>query len=86
MQLQTSLCVEYCEDIAAYDPHFEDNLILSEFLLLLTKKQNQVIVYKYFYGYSDSEISTYLHISRQEVNRLKTRGLLELKKLFENEP
>lgn len=84
-QLQNSLFVEYCEDIAGYNPPFEDNLILSEVLLLLTKKQNQVIVYKYFYGYSDSEISTYLHISRQAVNRLKTRGLLELKKLLKNE-
>lgn len=82
-QMQDSLFVEYCEGIAAYSAPFEDKLILSEVLLLLTEKQNQVIVYKYFYGYSDSEISAHLHISRQAVNRLKTRGLLELKRLLE---
>ena len=52
-----------------------NKLITEEMLGLLSKKQRQVITYKYIYGYSDAEIAEYFKISRQAVNRLKIRAI-----------
>ena len=82
-QAYNSLFVEYCEQISFSDSDFEESLFLSDGLLLLSVRQRQIIVRKYICGYSDFEIAENLHISRQAVNRLKIRGLLILKKYFE---
>lgn len=87
-QIQETLFVDYCEQIAACEGEiedFENSMIIAQGLALLTKKQKLVINYKYTCGYSDAEISEELHISRQAVHRLKTRGLLILKEFLENE-
>lgn len=54
------------------------NLELKEFLKLLSKRQQAVITYKYIYGYSEKEISDFLNVSVQAVNRLKNRALASL--------
>lgn len=74
-QRHDKILVEYREYIASSQPPFEDRLALSAALRRLTEKQYRIILYKYVYGYSDVEISSSLNISRQAVNRLKTRGL-----------
>ena len=81
-QLRNEMFTDYCECIAYIDMRIEDEMILSNAFNLLTERQREVIMYKYIYGYSDSEISSYLHITRQAVNRLKTRGLLILKEFM----
>jgi len=84
-KIQNDLFTEYCEHLSAINQNFENNIVLLSGLSLLTHKQRRIIVDKYIYGYSDIEISESLHISRQAVNRLKTRGLLILKKYLEDE-
>ena len=84
-QARETLSVNYCEQIATCgenSDNWERRMILSEALSLLTEKQKQVILCKYIYGCTDDEISEDLHISRQAVNRLKTRGLTVLRKFL----
>ena len=52
---------------------------LEDVLDELPFKQRQVIIWKYFYGFSDTEISSFLNISRQAVCRLKNRALNTLR-------
>ncbi|MFZ2540065.1 MAG: sigma-70 family RNA polymerase sigma factor [Oscillospiraceae bacterium] len=49
----------------------------------LTPLQKNVIVYKYYYGYSDAEIGNQMSVSRQAVNRIKIRALTELKNMMQ---
>lgn len=51
------------------------SLELKEFLKLLSKRQQTVIIYKYIYGYSEKEISDFLNVTVQAVYRLKKRAL-----------
>lgn len=86
-QVREAMFVDYCEQLAAYGEGFDNyerRVILAEALSMLTAKQKQVIIYKYIYGYSDTEISEDLHITRQAVNRLKTRGLLILREFLKD--
>ena len=55
------------------------NIELAEMLSELTELQKEVILLKYYYGYSDSEIGKRLSISRQSVNRLKNRAITCIK-------
>lgn len=64
------------------DPTFETKIELIQLIKPLTTTQKEVLYLKYFYGYSDSEISDKLHITRQAVNRTKNRALEELRKLY----
>lgn len=50
-------------------------LLLKEMLKILSKRQRDIIIYKYIYGYSDVELGDLLNISRQAVNRLKNRAI-----------
>ncbi len=87
-QMHEALFVGFCEEIASDNDvsnDFESNMALFEGFSRLTKRQRQVIIYKYVYDYSDVEISKFLHISRQAVNRLKTRGLIILRDFLKNE-
>lgn len=86
-QAYNKFCVGFCEEIAADKGEieaFENNMFLSKGLSQLTKKQRQIIIYKYIYEYSDIEISQRLNISRQAVNRLKTRALISLRNFLLN--
>lgn len=72
--LESDLCEE----------DLETNLSVKEALKCLSSKQRIIIVYKYFYCLSDSQIAEMLGITRQAVNRLKNRALLLLKEFYVN--
>ncbi|NLZ51857.1 MAG: sigma-70 family RNA polymerase sigma factor, partial [Thermoanaerobacteraceae bacterium] len=57
-------------------------LVIQEALSILTEKQRTVIVDKFFYGYTETEIAQKMGISRQSVNRLNKKALLKLNKMF----
>ena len=48
----------------------------------LTERQKGVIICKYIYCLSDSQISEIFKISRQSVNKLKNRALNVLKEYY----
>ena len=52
---------------------------ITQCLKKLSPRQRNVIIRKYYLGYSDIEIAEQLHITRQAVNRTKTRALRTLK-------
>lgn len=54
----------------------------ADMLKFLSKKQQDVIICKYFYNYSDAEISKLMGISRQSVNNLKNRALEALRQFY----
>ena len=60
----------------------EFRLEMADMLNFLSEKQRKVIVCKYFYNYSDAEISNILGISRQAVNNLKNRALKTLRQFY----
>ena len=60
----------------------QDNIDFKVILGSLTELQKKVIIFKYYYEYSDNEIAKMLGISRQAVNRLKNRGIEKLRNLF----
>jgi len=59
--------------------NFVDYFIIDELLELLTIKQQKVLKFKYFYGYSDVEIAKFLDVSRQSVNKIKIRAIKKLR-------
>lgn len=61
----------------------QDNLFICDILKGLPARQKSVIVDKFIKGYPDIEIAEKLNISRQAVNKLKNRGLENIKKEFE---
>ncbi len=56
--------------------------LLEDAMKMLTVKQRQVMELKYIQDYSDFEIARILGISRQAVNRIKTRGVERLRAYF----
>ncbi|GMQ59480.1 glycosylating toxin sigma factor TcdR [Vallitalea sediminicola] len=49
----------------------------------LPKEEKSVIINRYFYGYSDKEISKFHNVSRQAVNKLRRKALKTLRKRME---
>ncbi len=60
----------------------DDSIALKNGLALLTERQRLAIAYRYFYGYSDSEIAHMFAISRQAVNKLHRRAIAVLKQYY----
>ncbi|MGL4731667.1 MAG: sigma-70 family RNA polymerase sigma factor [Clostridium sp.] len=56
-----------------------DMFLFKELIKPLTQKEQEVLTYKYAFNYSDIEISDLFNISRQSVNKTKTRALNKLK-------
>lgn len=56
-----------------YTPKFEENLEVRSLLVSLSARQKNILLLKYFYGYGDEEIGSILHITRQAVNKQKSR-------------
>ncbi|GIM32241.1 hypothetical protein PAGU1678_15110 [Paraclostridium bifermentans subsp. muricolitidis] len=56
-----------------------DMFFFKELIKSLTPKEQEVLTYKYTFNYSDIEISDLFNISRQSVNKTKTRALNKLK-------
>ena len=57
-------------------------MLLYDMFKNLTKKERQVIEYKFLVGKSDSEIGEMLNISRQAINKTKNRALNKLKEFI----
>lgn len=81
--------VEYRDELApcgnetAPGCQTDDKLLLFAAMLQLTHRQKQMIVYKYYYGYSVQEMADLFHVSRQSVNQLLLRGLCRLREYIE---
>lgn len=78
---ENSFCLELCEWDGS-ENNFINKLQVEEALGHLTERQRNIILYKYVYGFSDCQIAKMLSITRQSVNRLKNRGLKELKNYY----
>ncbi len=65
-----------------YTPDLCQGEILRETLSVLTPRQQDVMIYKYIYKYSDIEIGKSLNISRQAVNQIKNRSVEILKGVY----
>ncbi|SHK61564.1 RNA polymerase sigma factor [Tepidibacter formicigenes] len=63
----------------------EDGVFVKDLLNMLTDIQKIVIVEKFIKGYSDAEIATKLHISRQAVNKAKNKAIKRLKEYLKTE-
>lgn len=76
--------VVYMEEMTGVESEnkIEDRINLQSVLESLTDKQRDVIIAKYFQGYSDFEIGEKLNISRQAVNKLKKRSLNKLREIL----
>ncbi len=62
--------------------NFNSNIFVSHLLSSLPPMQRTVLVRKFIQQYTDREISQILKISRQAVNKLKNRGLKNLRKIL----
>jgi RNA polymerase sigma factor (sigma-70 family) len=62
----------------------ETEILLRNALDTLPKQQKIILVKKYYMGYSDTEIAHHLDISRQAVNRSKSRALKKIRELIDN--
>ncbi len=78
---ENNFCLELYESDIKQNS-FIERIQVEEALQYLTERQRKIIVYKYIYGLSDCQIANMLSITRQSVNRLKNRGLKELKNYY----
>lgn len=69
------------DDDVTYNYNGED-IMLKEMLETLSDKQRRIVVYRYIYGYSDSEIANCMGISRQAVFRLRNRAFRLLREIY----
>lgn len=67
------VCLTSIHDRA--DDKLPDKQLVKELIGELNERQRQVIIGKYFYGYSDKEIGDALGVSRQAINRMHNRAL-----------
>lgn len=74
-----ALLAEYWQ---GYTERPDEKIDLSKALCGLSKGQFEVIKLHFVGGFSVAEIADFQHISRQAVNRSKTRALNELSKLL----
>lgn len=71
------------EDTAVFlDQYREEKILLSQALSALSDKKKQVLYYKFFEGYADTEIAEIMGISRQAVNKIKRRAFNEIKNFY----
>lgn len=61
------------------EENIERRILIYDLLSRLSKKQREIIVLEYFYGYKDREIGNKLNISRQAVNKEKNSALKKLR-------
>lgn len=63
-----------------YNP--ENALLIKDCLSNISENQRRILILRYFYDFSDSQIAEKLHISRQAVNKARKKGLETLKEFF----
>ena len=73
------LRADFFEQTMGYSLELDKKISIFSALKILPEQQRKVLVYKYVYLYNDVEIAEILNITRQAVNRLKNRGLLNLR-------
>lgn len=82
-QMKECLIVrEVYEEDLIYNNPAPMYLDICDALKKLTERQKSVIICKYIYCLSDSQISEIFKISRQSVNKLKNRALNVLKEYY----
>ena len=81
-QHYTKISADYSEELFPCQDSVEEHIVLKEAISFLTEKQLKVIIYKYFYGYSNTEIADMLHIKRQTVGKIKNNALSTLRHLL----
>lgn len=64
-------------------PSFEDKLFLKDCLSVVTAVQRKILIMRYCYGYSDSEIACLLKTSRQAVCKSRNRGLKAIRRYLD---
>ncbi len=80
--------VIYCDELTydipenTYNP--ENKIFIRECLSAVTDTQRKILVLRYGYGFSDSQIAEKLHISRQAVSKARKKGLETLKNLLQD--
>ena len=67
-------------DAIASDENLMDKITVREILTGLSKRDRAIIMMRYFYDKTQSEIAQKLNISRVQVSRLENRILSNLKK------
>ncbi|MBE6750272.1 MAG: sigma-70 family RNA polymerase sigma factor [Ruminococcaceae bacterium] len=82
-QKYRSFCSELYENEVFYKDNLFENFFVADALCRLSHKQKLVIVYKYIYNYSDTELAFMLGTTRQSINRIKNRALSTLKNFYE---
>lgn len=78
-QNQLSFCSEFTYDVSEITYDFESTLFIKECLANVTENQKTILILRYCYDLSDSQISKKLHISRQAVNKARKKGLETLR-------
>lgn len=76
--------VKACDEIQLFESgdyviEHIDKQEVDELLEVLSERQKNVIVLKYFYGYSDIEIAKHFGISRQAVNKIHRVAIGKMK-------
>lgn len=81
-QARLRISNELCEESAKYIIEPDIGISLRDALSTVSERQRTVLIYRYFYGFSDAEIAELLGITRQAVHQLELRGTAELKKYY----
>lgn len=76
---QNELRADFFEERAGYCLEFDKKISIFSALKILPERQRLVLIYKYVYLYTDTEIAQIFNITRQAVNRVKNRALLNLR-------
>lgn len=72
-------------DCIGCEEEYEGSVTLKDGIKTLSERQRTIIILKYIYGYSDTEIANRIGITRQAVNRIQRRALGVLREYFEGE-
>lgn len=76
---QKELRADFFEESMGYSLEFDKKISIFSALKILPERQRLVLIYKYVYLYTDTEIAQIFNITRQAVNRIKKRALLNLR-------
>lgn len=80
LKRQLPVPFEYIDDIECES--FNNSCDMISIIESLPKRQRQIIIYRYYYGYSDQEIAKKLDMSRQGVCKARKKTLLYLKQIL----
>ena len=83
---QNMICCgsELTADITEPPRDFDNSIFIKECLSLVTKTERKILILRYFYDYSDYEISEKLHISRQAVNKARNKAIEKIRKNYKD--